>query len=92
MQFQDFRQNRNILNNTRRTALYLVSKSNIGLLKYTPMQRSDSFLFVEHIQGRTSIRSQPRVCALRGRTARTHECPGYFASLHSKQGIVSLAP
>lgn len=29
---------------------------------------------------------EPRMCALRGRTARTPECPGCLASLRSEQG------
>ena len=32
------------------------------------------------------------MCALRGKTPLTPECPGRLASLRSEQGIVSLAP
>ena len=38
MKVQKPRQNHNILNNMQRTALYLVSKSNTGLFRYTPFQ------------------------------------------------------
>ena len=43
-------------------------------------------------QGRTSIRGNPRMCALRDRTAQTPECLGCFPSLCSEQGAAPLAP
>ena len=58
MQFQDFRQNHNILNNTRRTALYLVSKSNTGLLKYTPIKNLTAFCLSNIYKGLYPLRRE----------------------------------